>query len=707
MATISAPTSLATLTHARASSSRLPSVTLAPVVGSSRLAVAAAHGDGVWTYDLKTLRPTTSFSVPSSTVFASAPASFYVKSGDSIELERERVTAVAVEYGEGVKRGAGGRALWLWRGEEAADKMVIELEAPCHSLQALEGAVPLVAVTSAGLVLFDDELAPRALGYNTPGAVVAARVTADKAGAVRAVLVCQDGNVHVIRVDDDDVRVVGTGSVGRELVRADVSEDGTIVGIDSANRVHTTHTRDLSASASPALALRAAAVAVLALPSPTHPLALIPSSSSLSLVIPTASLPAVLTTTPLASAGTVAHLALVASSPAAGTYTVAAVVALDGRSVVYTADVAVPPAGVGLNLVLASRARSAQLFDLDADVGHPVDADGQGAAEMLAEIGAALSAKDARAAEDRFAAWLKKQDEATQAQAHTKAVLPEPTVRRVVALVFGAAVSTTAKGEGDGDERARVPTGVYADKIVRALVDRRAVSDGMLDGGLVLAGLVPVRDIHNLTRLILSTPTLPSPTLAALLAAFLRAPDPALPQVLDALLGAAPPDPAFRAALRRQLGVDEAARLLEHLAVRLARAAERGDGVDQWAEDGRATVKSSALIQSLITHTSHLLDAHLPSLLTYEPAAALLSRVQAALAPLLAAQLNYRRLRAPVDAALTLAARERRRAAEAQAKRDAAAPQHARGDRKAAKDVPNLAPGDEVVGKWKVEDIVF
>lgn len=53
MASIAAPSSLATFSYAHASSSRVPHVTLAPVHGSKgRLAVAAVHGDGVWTYDV-------------------------------------------------------------------------------------------------------------------------------------------------------------------------------------------------------------------------------------------------------------------------------------------------------------------------------------------------------------------------------------------------------------------------------------------------------------------------------------------------------------------------------------------------------------------------------------------------------------------------------------------------------------------------------
>lgn len=53
MASITTPSSLATFDYAHASSSRVPHITLGPVYGSKgKLAVAAVHGDGVWTYDV-------------------------------------------------------------------------------------------------------------------------------------------------------------------------------------------------------------------------------------------------------------------------------------------------------------------------------------------------------------------------------------------------------------------------------------------------------------------------------------------------------------------------------------------------------------------------------------------------------------------------------------------------------------------------------
>jgi hypothetical protein len=57
MASMTTPSSLATFDYSHASSSRVPHITLGGVHGSKgKLAVAAVHGDGVWTYDVSSQR---------------------------------------------------------------------------------------------------------------------------------------------------------------------------------------------------------------------------------------------------------------------------------------------------------------------------------------------------------------------------------------------------------------------------------------------------------------------------------------------------------------------------------------------------------------------------------------------------------------------------------------------------------------------------
>jgi phosphotransferase system IIA component len=190
MTSISTPTSLATFQTAHASSSKLQHVSLSEVeLSGSKLAVAAVQGDGVWTYDvgsdllstlssghawlmisyvllvqLQTLRPTTSFTVPPSTSFSSRPLSFVPPSApasgpgsgagpkgqsfkaktktnekakaneddmevDELDLadqnpskEPLRVTAVGV-----APQGKDQPAVWIWEGEEGAEKKIIKV----------------------------------------------------------------------------------------------------------------------------------------------------------------------------------------------------------------------------------------------------------------------------------------------------------------------------------------------------------------------------------------------------------------------------------------------------------------------------------------------------------------------------------------------------------------------------------------------------
>jgi hypothetical protein len=190
MTSISTPTSLATFQTSHASSSKLQHVALSEVeLSGSKLAVAAVQGDGVWTYDvgsdlpsqlslglaeliisfvlltqLQTLRPTTSFTVPPSTSFSSRPLSFVpTASGaggglkgqnsktktdekskaneDDMEVdeldsadqspskEPLRMTAVGV-----VPQGKDQPAVWIWEGEEGAEKKVIKVSSQLREL---------------------------------------------------------------------------------------------------------------------------------------------------------------------------------------------------------------------------------------------------------------------------------------------------------------------------------------------------------------------------------------------------------------------------------------------------------------------------------------------------------------------------------------------------------------------------------------------
>jgi hypothetical protein len=124
-------------------------------------------------------------------------------------------------------------------------------------------------------------------------------------------------------------------------------------------------------------------------------------------------------------------------------------------------------------------------------------------------------------------------------------------------------------------------------------------------------------------------------------------------------------------------------------------------------------------------HSTILLDSYLPLFLSYAPSHDSLLRLQAALEPLIATQNEFRQLRAPIDAVLTLARREQRKREERQAKRavtraierpiwgkaPGAKARIKERQRKEAlgekEEEMGLPVPEEMVGKWRVEEIVF
>ena len=116
------------------------------------------------------------------------------------------------------------------------------------------------------------------------------------------------------------------------------------------------------------------------------------------------------------------------------------------------------------------------------------------------------------------------------------------------------------------------------------------------------------------------------------------------------------------------------------------------------------------LTSQVINHSSLLLDSHLPLFLSHPPSHPFLARLQAALEPLLVMQAEYRALRAPLEAVLTLSKRSERDQAERQRKSEL---MHGAFGKKGAKKQETMgngngkAMGEAKIGKWKVEDFVF
>jgi len=78
------------------------------------------------------MRPLNSFTVPPSTIFSSAPVSFYSKAkgkGNGMDVDEavsgpERITAVALEKGEGITKETKRKVIWAWTGDEEARRTI-------------------------------------------------------------------------------------------------------------------------------------------------------------------------------------------------------------------------------------------------------------------------------------------------------------------------------------------------------------------------------------------------------------------------------------------------------------------------------------------------------------------------------------------------------------------------------------------------------
>jgi uncharacterized Zn finger protein len=93
------------------------------------------------------MRPITSYTVPPSTLFSSPPISFHYKGrgkdkakadeGDGMDVDTDveaalvdqRITAVALEKGEGVSKDTARRVVWIWTGEDE-DRQSVTVRLP-------------------------------------------------------------------------------------------------------------------------------------------------------------------------------------------------------------------------------------------------------------------------------------------------------------------------------------------------------------------------------------------------------------------------------------------------------------------------------------------------------------------------------------------------------------------------------------------------
>ncbi|WVQ71724.1 hypothetical protein IAR50_001265 [Cryptococcus sp. DSM 104548] len=710
MASIAAPTSIATFPQPHASTSKLPHVSLNPVVGDARSAVAAVQGDGVWTYDLSTLRAATSFTVPPATSFTTSPVSYWTtktkakapvaddEGMDVDELEsgametenetiKERVTAVGV-----------GKEIWVWRGEDG-EKEVIRIKSQANALHYVpSSSTPILAITSfSQLYLIDPSTATaHSLMPSSKGELLTSRIIQGE--TARLALVGVDGKVEVFKLWSEEKRVerLLQGKVGEgELTGGDISEDGAISVLDNKGNLYSTSLRTLSSTSAPIhLNHPSAAPIVCSLPSASLPLLLVPTSHpnpSLLLTVPSSTLPSIISTAPLSSltsSGTISALGVLSS--AQGVFTIGVVLshkhgegdASVGRSVLYTCEVALPPQGIGMGLLLGTKSRTEEYLSVGDSSKKQKKSEEERKEDKLVEtVEKALRAKDVAGTSK---AWRN----------HTasETVFSSKLVKSLVNSIFGAALN----GEGK-------PTGVYAAEVARDLVSRGLVSDSMWKESIVVDGLLPLGDWETITAALSSMKTISSSSLVALIrssiASSTASTPPSTSDLLKSILSLPPPGPTYRVDLHQGLTVEEATRVLEIYNTWAAEHVEAlSSGLSGWETASPTEDTDLPALPSLITHTSSLLDAHLPSFLSHVPSHETLSRLQSSLEPLLAAQNEYRQLRGPVEALLTLSRREAKKSEERAQKKG-------RKGKKADKEQGKLP--EEIVGKWKVEDLVF
>ena len=188
-----------------------------------------------------------------------------------------------------------------------------------------------------------------------------------------------------------------------------------------------------------------------------------------------------------------------------------------------------------------------------------------------------------------------------------------------------------------------------------------------------------------------------------------------LSQVLQRVLALPSPPPDYRRFLHAILSSEDCiAILLEYASWLDLHPQGRANDLTSWTSGPQKSRKDLPALESIIAHLCLLLDAHLPRLLDHPPAWEVLERLQESLIPLLAMQDSYRRLRAPVEAVLTLSRRETRRREEREAKREVLRAFGQNGKKGKGKSHTiagdarlGAALPDEAIGKWRVEDIIF
>ncbi|KAI5455040.1 hypothetical protein NCC49_002314 [Naganishia albida] len=720
---------------------------VAPVQGSEQPeAVTAVQGNALWIHDLSSHRAITSYTVPPSTLFHTKPISFYARLGQADDAEgkgkrKERRTAIVLHKGEGVGAGQEGKVVWVWTGQEVFEKQAIQLSHRIRSLHHIPGSASFLAASPDALTFLSPTLQPTHLPLSSQGGKGTAALFSNliktflparshPTDPLSVVLVYSSGSVRLLTITHDEREEAFTLSGEKVivfpksvLVTHEIVADAHLDEVKGTLHYYTNHNRMLASvldTKTPAAPPRLSTVFTFAadtslstvklasVPTPSGALILMSSpgrpTSSVALFHP--SYPAVIDARDLPRSLSTVRDVIMFSPRVAGLLvrTVSAEDKDKEKDAVYLVDVTVPAGGIGIAQLLSSAEATAR-FILPTTAPTAVEETeenntvAQRDRAFLSSFAQALKQDTPAAAVEVFNAYeiaegdpfaLRTKKLLKIREQESRAVKSRSTgklVGEIVRLVLENALGSQPAGEGEAEAEAEVvgTRGVYPYAVVRSLIKREWVSDGMWSRGGVVRALLALGDWDSIMLALPRLPAIPSASLVAVVHAALHPPPstttttPPLPAVLEAYLGAPCSAPLHRRAIHTGLnGTSDATRVLEVFAGWLEAFRERGetgsgwglDGVTHgWNEDERkagqvaqVVVGKDVPLASLIQHTQLILDAHLPSLLAYAPAHDLIQQLHATLQPLLVSQTALLAARGTIEAFVKLNRRAEKQA---------------------------------------------
>jgi hypothetical protein len=203
------------------------------------------------------MRPLNSFTVPPSTIFSSAPVSFYSKAKgkangmdvDDAVLGPERITAVVLEKGEGITKETKRKVIWAWTGDEEARRTItvclcpavygpsdLQVKEPIHGLhRTANPSYPILAVHSAAAFSLIPGTGTKGLhaqsSDKTTTEVLASQVIFSSPEHTRCLVLDVTGHWALVAIENGKAEKQKEGEMTedkRVLRFASISKDGVI-----------------------------------------------------------------------------------------------------------------------------------------------------------------------------------------------------------------------------------------------------------------------------------------------------------------------------------------------------------------------------------------------------------------------------------------------------------------------------------------------